>query len=576
MDARTFPRCGWLALLVLLVSVGMAWGAGTPAGTIISNIASADYRDVKGNPLPRVLSNKVTTVVSQVPGTDISPASASEPIVPGGSATYHFDVLNTGNGPDVFDLSVAGVPANWTAVIYNDLNDNGILEADEAVPTNVVTSVSLAPDAAGNYLLVVTAPESVSDGEDASMTVTSTSQFDTGVSDTASNVVTVTAASVSVIKEVTPSIPQPGDVVTYAIRGENTGTSTAYNVVVADLLPPGLTYVPGSIRMGQGEGITYDLAAPLTDADDGDPADYGISAASTVTVQWGDSPPGQTGAVLFQATVDEGLISGTGIDNIVTIIYESPEGNVLPTFTAPPGELTVIFEAAPELVLPTVSTTAELGEALDYALTVTNGGNGDDVLNITTSSTGGFPNVVWLDANGDGIPGNNGDVLLSDTDGDGNPDTGNLAPGESADLIVVVTIPPGTGDGTVDVTTVTVSSSNDPAVSASGTVTTTVKSPVIQVVKSVTPLGDQPPGQVLTYTLVVTNTGQGTATDAIITDPVPVNTTYVAGTITVDGISRTDANDADNAMFVSHEIVATLGSIGPAGSHTIAFSVTID
>ena len=49
----------------------------------------------------------------------------------------------------------------------------------------------------------------------------------------------------------------------------------------------------------------------------------------------------------------------------------------------------------------------------------------------------------------------------------------------------------------------------------------------------------------LRYTITVRVTGNGTATGVVITDPIPVNTTYVAGTLTVNGIARSDAGDSD-------------------------------
>ena len=580
MSLHSSHRIGWLwpALLALLLLAlpGETWAAGTPAGTVIRNTAIANYKDVNGSPLPQIQSNEVTTVVAQVAGPDVSPATGAENLLAGGDAVYHLHVTNIGNGPDVLDLSVSGLPAGWPSVIYQDLDNDGILDPEEQVAGNVLSSTSLAADAVVAIFLVVTSPAGVADATVGTATLTATSQYDTGVSDTGTYTSTVSIAVLTMSKFVTPEDPQPGDVVTYEIRGVNGGSAIAYNVAVSDLIPSGMTYVTGSMRYATGAGATYGAAGPLTDAVDTDPADFGVTAANTVTVKWGDSPAGQQGSVFFKASVNEGLAATTAISNIAVVTYENPEGTPRPAINSSPATTTIAADPGPTFTLASVSGTGEPADSLFYAINVTNGGNATDVIDITTSSTGGFPNEVWVDANGDGIAGNDGDYLLADTDGDGFVDTGSLRPDQSLNLLVVVIIPPGTGDGEVDVTTVTATSSMDPTVSTSGTVTTTVYAPNLSMTKSVSPTGSQPPGQVLTYTVVVTNNGQGVATDVIVTDPIPTNTTYVANSVTVGGVARTDATDGDNVLVQNNEVVVSIGTLGPGGTRTIAFSATIN
>lgn len=58
-------------------------------------------------------------------------------------------------------------------------------------------------------------------------------------------------------------------------------------------------------------------------------------------------------------------------------------------------------------------------------------------------------------------------------------------------------------------------------------------------------------GSVITYRIVLNLTGNGIAENLTMTDPLPANTTYVPGSITVNGAARTDAADSDNATFTS-------------------------
>jgi len=378
-------------------------------------------------------------------------------------------------------------------------------------------------------------------------------------------------------KSATPADPKPGDIVTYAIVGNNTGTSTAYGVVVKDIIPSGVTYVPGSTRIVIGPGGTYDTATPMTDAADADPVDYGVTAAGQVTVNWGNSPAGQTGTIFIRVQVNAGIAAGTVVSNQASATYSStPGGDPLPAVNSTPGDITVAAKPIITLSNTSLALTGQPGDSLTYAFSLTNSGNSNDVFDFTTSSTQGFTNQIWLDANNDGIAGNDGDVLLTDTDSDGKVDTGSIPAGTVAHIIVALVVTPGTADMDVDATTVTVASSVDPTVTGTVTLTSTVHAPVLSIVKSVSPTGSQPPGTVLTYTVVVSNNGHGTATQLQIVDLIPTNTTYQAGTIKVNGTARTDAVDGDNAELQGGSVVVRFATMGAGSSNTFTFDVKID
>jgi uncharacterized repeat protein (TIGR01451 family) len=93
--------------------------------------------------------------------------------------------------------------------------------------------------------------------------------------------------------------------------------------------------------------------------------------------------------------------------------------------------------------------------------------------------------------------------------------------------------------------------------------------------------GDQPvSGAVVTYELVVSAEGTGTADGVVITDTVPRNTTYNPGSLALDGRPLTDAADGDAGDVgdtLPGALTVAMGDIaaGAPGS-TISFSVTID
>jgi uncharacterized repeat protein (TIGR01451 family) len=85
---------------------------------------------------------------------------------------------------------------------------------------------------------------------------------------------------------------------------------------------------------------------------------------------------------------------------------------------------------------------------------------------------------------------------------------------------------------------------------------------------------------VLTYTVVVTNNGTGAANNVVLTDPIPANTTYQAGTITYNAAARTDGGGDDNADYNATnpgQVTVDIGSLAAAGgTATVTFQVRID
>ncbi|MFH1313720.1 MAG: hypothetical protein ABIJ00_10920, partial [Candidatus Eisenbacteria bacterium] len=112
-----------------------------------------------------------------------------------------------------------------------------------------------------------------------------------------------------------------------------------------------------------------------------------------------------------------------------------------------------------------------------------------------------------------------------------------------------------------------------------------VSNVVVSVVKSATmadPFGgtEPVPGAVITYTLVVTVSGSGTAESLVLTDPIPTHTTYSSGTLVLNGGPLTDQADADEGdvgMTSPGTVTVSLGDVA-AGSpaQTVTFAVVID
>lgn len=86
------------------------------------------------------------------------------------------------------------------------------------------------------------------------------------------------------------------------------------------------------------------------------------------------------------------------------------------------------------------------------------------------------------------------------------------------------------------------------------------------------------PTATLRYTITVTVTGSGTALNVIITDPIPANTTYSAGTLKLNGTLLSDGSDADTGNVGGSPVTVTvnLGNLTSADVKTITFDVTVN
>jgi uncharacterized repeat protein (TIGR01451 family) len=270
-----------------------------------------------------------------------------------------------------------------------------------------------------------------------------------------------------------------------------------------------------------------------------------------------------------------GTPAGTVISNQATVNYTDTNGNPLSALSN--IVTTTVSQVATVSVTPNNSSNAVPGNVLFYAHIVKNLGNGPDTIDMTAVSGGGFATALFFDNNANGIF-DAGDTPMTDTDADGVPDTGSLAANAQKNILARITIPVGTAPQ-VDVMTVTGTSSFNVAVSSQSTDTTTILAPNVTATKSVLPAGNQPPGTTLTYTLVVNNAGSANALTVKLTDPIPANTTYVPGSITLDGVSKTDVADLDQADFnatTPGAVTVNIGAMAAAASHTITFKVTIN
>ena len=319
-----------LAVLACVSIAGPAQAAGTPAGTVIDNVASVTF-ELDGIVATEVSNNSSLTVderidvvlVLQTPQLLVGIGDLNQALL--------YTVANTGNGSETieftYDSNLAGddfdpVPA--VPAIYFDSDGSGTLTAGDVAYDPGNNDPVLAADATLDILLVNDIPGTALNGQIGHTELTALAATGTGnpgdafagQGDGGSDaVIGGTGGTMSVIGEflvsdITMDIvksvvisdqfggqdPIPGATLAYTITIEvtNDGTATAANF--NDAIPAGTTYTPNSLTLNGGA---------LTDAVDADAGELDTSVVPTVVVRLGDlTQVDGVQTVFFEVTID--------------------------------------------------------------------------------------------------------------------------------------------------------------------------------------------------------------------------------------------------------------------------------
>jgi uncharacterized repeat protein (TIGR01451 family) len=167
---------------------------------------------------------------------------------------------------------------------------------------------------------------------------------------------------------------------------------------------------------------------------------------------------------------------------------------------------------------------------------------------------------------------------------------------QSFTVAVTGTAGPGAGNGTIPVNT---SVGTGPGAITTNPTVTTLNGAALTITKEVStdggatfgPTGAGAPGSTLTYRITVTNAGAGNATAVVVTDPMPLYTTYTAGTAksgTVIGATYvaaatalTDASDApidqyDFGITAANQATLSIGTLAAGATTVLYYQVIIN
>ena len=344
-----------------------------------------------------------------------------------------------------------------------------------------------------------------------------------------------------------------------------TQTAAASSAVAGGTVAYTITIVNSGGVAATGASFTDPLGGVLDDAAYGNNA---VASSGTVTfatpvLSWtGDVPAGGTVTITYTVTVNN---PDTGNKILTSTITSPTAGSNCPA--ASPGLRCTATVTVSQLAIDFTASTATTtpGGTVGYTATLTNTGQTPYLgISVSTDSTG-----ISDDATG------NGDETASSGTLSVGPDgavwTGDIAVGQTVTITSTATVnDPDTGDHILTATAVSAAPGNncpaggtDPAC----TPVTDVLTPALSIVKTANAT-TAVPGQVIGYTVTITNTGQTTYSGAAVTD----SFAEMGDDAVYDGNATTTSG---SLSFTSPNLTWT-GDLAPGASAVITYTVTVD
>lgn len=482
-----------------VMGLGLVLAAGqtlalTPAGTDINNRATVTYEDANGNSYS-AQSNESTVTVAEVYAATLVDDGAKAG-APGETVYFPHTLKNTGNAQDTFTIGATDDDSGDTYTVYLDENGNGVPDAGE----NPVTSYSLNAGEQAELVVAVTVPSNAgaTDIIESTLTVSSDNGgevVDDGANDDSTNgtnndVVTVsTDAVLQLSKTAVPDFTD--NTITYTLQVKNNGGRAAEDVDIFDPIPANATFaeivsVNGLLASsgdqwldstGALQSLPHSYAGIPDLADVTEPAGVdldgnGATGETVKGISFRDATMGvnTTVTVVYKVDFDGTLASGTPIRN--TFAAEGDldgDGNTDDPSTSNTTTTTIqqVYAvdatdtgdaADDDAALNDIAKqdSANSGAVVSFANVVSNDGNGSDVFDLTIDNDAGgsydeingvgvvpvdakqFPAgtlfTFWNETN---------NTQLTDTNGNGAPDTGSIASGSDRRITVRAQLPAG-------------------------------------------------------------------------------------------------------------------------------------
>lgn len=525
---------------------------GRPYNNIIYNYAVVNYDYTVGT---QVITANINTNTTQtyVAAGELTIKKSVDKIYAalGDNLAYTVIVTNTGsvNATDLnfYDLVPSSTSFNNGTVVV-DGTAQGLFN-----PNTGFALSDLAPNMSHTVTFSVhvdSLPQSGQADNTANVTFTYklTSSDTPVVKTTPSNTVTsyIKLGYLSSTKEVDKAYATIGDTLNYTVTVNNAGNAECINVYFRDIIQSDASFVTGSVKI---DGTAHADYNPSTGFNLNNISGYG----STV--------------VTFSVTVQT-LPADYNIYNSATTDYKYYIDPSNPPVTSESRTNTVLTKINVGSLTPTKSVSrsyAAIGDTVTYTVSIFNSGN-------TIAKNINFRDVIPA-----GLTFASGSVTINGASYPNyNPynsfTLGNIISGDTVvvafDTTVTSLPDPSLISNTANLTfsyKIDPNGSDIPVLINSNTVTTQINLGSITLNKSVDKnygiMGD-----VLTYTVAVTNNGSVRADNVIFTDSLQSDITFNRGSVKVNGVTHLDYDPA---------IGFSLGNIQPFDQVTVMFTVTI-
>jgi uncharacterized repeat protein (TIGR01451 family) len=561
-NASTTCGAGTMTAAAGAASVALAGGSlaanatCTIAVSVTGAIANSYTNTIPANALgdTQGVSNAspATAALTIVPaGLTIAKAFAPASIAAGGLSTLTITIPNTAPGA----IALSGLT-------LSDVLPAGITIA--ATPNAATTCGGGTVTAAAGASSIALAGGSIAAGATCAIAVSVTGRVTNTYTNTipaaaltdtqnvtnataATAALAITANAVGLSKAFAPATISAGgtSVLTVMIANTSVGAIALTGVSLTDALPAGLTIAatPGAVTTcGAGS-----VAAP--------------AGSTNVTLGGGSIAANATCTIKVNVT-------GGAPNTYTNTIPAGGLTDVQGTSNTAPATATLVVTTATLAVIKSSSPSAATvgpGETILYTIAVTNNGSAPET-NATVTDTLTNATLVPGSVRVNRRP-------ASDTVITSGAAFGTIPAGGAATITYSATVLASVSSGA----TVTNSATAGGDIPCSGPVCTassppnSVQLPILSVVKSIDALTRDTVllGQTVTYSMTITNTGTGPAAQVVLTDPVPVGVTPLAGSVTLNG------GAAAGATVAGQNVTVPIVLLAPGATAIVAFQGTI-
>ncbi|MGN4558376.1 DUF7507 domain-containing protein [Bacillus cereus group sp. MYBK5-2] len=525
-----------------------------PPSGIINNQGSATFNYQTDPTLPPVTQTETTPeTTTPIQTVVINPTKIADLTFAeiGDTVTYTVTFTNQGTIPAT-NVTIADTLPPGTSFVTNSVTINNVTQPGVSPVTGIPAgTVNPGETITVTFQIQINAiPPSGKIENTASVTYTSQPNPSEPPITTTETTPTVTipvrTANPNPQKTVDREFASIGDTLTYTITLQNTGNIPATNVIITDSIPTGTTFIPGSVTINglPQPNLTPEIGIPVGT----------LNPRQIVTV---------TLEVQVTALPPNGIIS-----NEANVTYTSQPDPTLPpitTTTPTPIAETIVQNAELESAKIVDLPVANIGDALTYTITLENIGNipMTNVSVIDPPPVGTQFIVDSVTVNGIPQPGIDPSIGIP---------IGTIQPNQIVTItfqVTITNIPPNgvvTNVGSVNFTSQP--NSNEPPITeteATPPVNTEIINSIINPAKT-SDRNNVDIDDIITYTVTFQNLQTVELTNIIFTDSIPVGTTFIPNSVTINGIPTSDVNPA---------LGIPLGTLNPSQSVVVTFQVRV-